>query len=373
MLVSMQRLAWLRRLDIPLLVSVLVLLSIGLIILQAINFKDAQLAQDFSANKQIVSALIGLAAMALLARVDYRVWFRLGKYWYGIGIALLLLVLAVGQTTAGSRLAINLGILQFQPAEFMKIGLIMMLAWFFAKYSSQMRRFRFVLFSALFLVVPMGLIALEPDFGSAIVLGFVWLVMLMCSSANKLQIVVVLAAALLVAPFVTHLLQPYQQRRIETFLNPLSDPQGAGYNVVQSQIAVGSGGWFGKGLGSGSQSQLNFLPSQHTDFIFAVTAEKLGFFGALLVLALFILVLVRGVLIAWRAADAFGMLMAAGVVAMLFFHFMINVGMNLGVMPVTGIPLPLLSYGGTNLIVSLAGVGLLLSIGIHRKELKFRR
>jgi len=196
--------------------------------------------------------------------------------------------------------------------------------------------------------------------------------MLVCASTNKLQILIITLAAAAFIPFATNLLQPYQQRRIETFLSPLSDPQGAGYNVVQSQIAVGSGGLFGRGLGSGSQSQLNFLPSQHTDFIFAVVAEKLGFLGALLVVALFTLVISRGILIAWRADDSFGMLLASGIVAMLFFHFMINIGMNLGVMPVTGIPLPFLSYGGTNLIISMGGIGLLLSIARHRKQLTFR-
>lgn len=368
----MQRLAWLRRIDLTILVPVLVLLSIGLIILQAINFKDASLAQQFSPNKQIFSAALGLVLLFILAKVDYRMWFKLGKYWYGAGILLLILVLLVGQSTAGSRLAINLGFIQFQPAEFMKIGLIMVLAWFFSKNQEYMRSFRNVIFSALYLIVPLSLVALEPDFGSAAVLGFIWFVMLVCASTNKLQILILTLAAAALIPFATNFLQPYQQRRIETFLSPLSDPQGAGYNVVQSQIAVGSGGLFGKGLGSGSQSQLNFLPSQHTDFIFAVTAEKLGFLGALLVVSLFVVVISRGIIIAWRADDSFGMLLASGVVAMLFFHFCINIGMNLGVMPVTGIPLPFLSYGGTNLIISMGGIGLLLSIARYRKQLTFK-
>lgn len=360
------------RIDLPLLVATAILLAIGLLVLQAVNFKDASLAQDFSASKQLFSAGIGIALLVLLAKADYRIWFRLGKYWYYIGLGLLLLVLIIGKTHLGATRTLDVGFLNFQPTEFIKLGLVFMLSWFFAKYFDQLRHARFILLSLGILAVPMMLVAVQPDLGSAIVLGVIWLVMVFASNASKPQLGIMLAIGLALLPIMATFLHPYQQRRLETFLHPLGDPQGAGYNVAQSQIAVGSGGWLGKGLGGGTQSQLNFLPSQHTDFIFAVTAEKLGFLGAGLVILLFTVILVRAVMVAWRASDAFGFMLATGITGFLAIHVLINIGMNLGIMPVTGIPLPFLSYGGTNLIVSLAAVGLLLSVSRHRQQLEFK-
>lgn len=362
----------LKRVDWLLIGSTILLVGIGLLVLHAINYKDAALAQDFTPGKQIIFALFGFGMLVLFARTDYRLWFRLGNLWYGIGIFLLLLVLFFGTNAQGATRWINIGPLQFQPTEFIKLGLIMVLARFFTKHNDEMRMGRYFLLSLVLVGIPALLVMIQPDLGSALVIGFIWFVMLLMSSANKWHLVILLAVMLAVSPIVFSQLHPYQIKRIETFANPTGDPSGSGYNVVQSTIAVGSGQLRGRGLSSGSQSQLNFLPSQQTDFIFAVLSEKLGFLGAGLVLVLFATMVARAIIIAWRATDRFGMLMATGIVAYFTFHIVINVGMNLGIMPVTGLPLPFISYGGTNLIISLMAVGILQNIANNREGLEFK-
>lgn len=352
--------------------STVILLGIGLLVLQSINFKDASLAQDFNPAKQIVFAVFGFGMMVLFAKTDYRLWFRLGNIWYGIGLFLLFLVLFFGTNAQGATRWINIGPLQFQPTEFIKLGLVMVLARFFTKHNDEMRLARFFAISLVIVLIPAILVMIQPDLGSALVIGFIWFVMIIVSNANKLHLVALILFGIAIMPVAYTQLHPYQIKRIETFANPASDPSGSGYNVVQSTIAVGSGGLMGRGLSSGSQSQLNFLPSQQTDFIFAVLSEKLGFLGAGLVLALFVTLLARTAIIAWRASDRFGLLMATGILAYFSFHIIINIGMNLGIMPVTGLPLPFISYGGTNLIISLMAIGILQSIALHREGLEFK-
>jgi rod shape determining protein RodA len=195
--------------------------------------------------------------------------------------------------------------------------------------------------------------------------------MALVGKTRKWHLVALAVLAVLAFPIGMKFLKPYQVSRLETFLNPTADPLGTGYNVVQATIAVGSGQLFGRGLAAGSQSQLNFLPSQHTDFIFAVLTEKMGFIGGMLLLGLFVILLARGLIVAYRAQDRFGMFLATGIVAMLLFHVFINVGMNMGILPVTGIPLPFISYGGTSLIIAMICIGLLESIAVRRKKLEF--
>lgn len=360
-----------KRLDWPLAIASALLLGVGLLILFAINFRDPALAQGFNPWRQVFHALVGMTLLVAVARTDYRLWFRLGRYWYVIGLGLLMLVFLFGKTVQGATRAIDLGLLQFQPAEFIKLGIIFILAWLFASRYEHLKQLRYLLASMVLVAVPAVLIMLQPDLGSSLVIGFIWVVMILVSNANKVHVAIIIGLVVALTPIVLAQLKPYQRERLQTFLNPGQDPQGAGYNVLQSTIAVGSGRWFGKGLGSGTQSQLNFLPSQQTDFVFAVLAEKMGFFGAILTLALFATLLSRGVIIAWRAHDRFGMAVASGITALFLFHVLINIGMNLGIVPVTGIPLPLLSYGGTNLIISLVAIGLLESIAIYRKDLEF--
>lgn len=361
-----------RRLDWPLLVATGLLLSIGLLVLFAINFKDADLAQNFRPAQQLIHAAIGLFLLGFFARSDYRQWLNLGKYWYAGGLVLLLLVLVIGTTALGATRAIDLGILQFQPSEFMKMGVIFGLAILFSKHFAEMPKFKYLLASVALVGVPAVLVAIQPDLGTALAMGAIWAGMILVSGAKKWHLAAFAAAALVIVPLVFSGLQDYQKARIETFLDPQADPQGAGYNVLQSTIAVGSGRLFGKGLGSGTQSQLNFLPSQHTDFVFAVSAEKLGFFGASLIVILYSVLLWRAFSIALHSQDRFGQILATGIGSMFLVHAVVNIGMNLGIMPVTGIPLPLISYGGSNLLVSLMAIGLLLSISLHRADLEFK-
>ena len=360
-----------QRLDWTLLIAAGGLLVMGLLILFAINFKDPALAQDFSPARQLGHAILGIGLLVLFARTDYRLWLRVGKYWYVLAGMLLLLVLAIGETAAGATRAIDLLFINFQPGEFAKIGVIMALAILFTKRHEQLSGWRYLLASLFLVVIPMGLIMVQPDLGSSLVIGFIWLLMIMVSGVNRWRVAIILAIILAMLPLGINRLETYQRQRLQTFLNPAADPQGAGYNVLQSTIAVGSGRLFGRGLGSGTQSQLNFIPSQHTDFVFAVLAEKLGFVGGLLTLGLFGVLLVRALLVGWRAEDRFGMLLAVGIAAMFLFHVVINIGMNLGIAPVTGIPLPLVSYGGTNLIISLIAIGILQSVHLHRRALEF--
>jgi len=277
-------------------------------------------------------------------------------------------VLVFSRAVLGAQRWIDLGFFQFQPSEFAKLILILVLAKYFAVYYDQLHRVRYLALSLAYLVVPMALVMKQPDLGTALVLGVVWLAMALVSRVRKLHLLVLAGTALALLPLGLKLLKPFQRARLETFINPTADPLHTGYNAVQSTITVGSGQIFGRGLGAGSQSQLNFLPSlaQHTDFIFAVLNEKMGFVGGMLLLLLFGVLLFRGIWIAHQSQDRFGMFLATGVVAMLLFHVFINTGMNMGIAPVTGIPLPFVSYGGTSIVFSLAAVGML--VGIHRRS-----
>jgi rod shape determining protein RodA len=249
--------------------------------------------------------------------------------------------------------------------------MILVLAKYFSSHYDFMDNPRHIAVSLLYVMVPALMVMAQPDLGTALVLLVIWGIMAIVARVRISYLVAMAAAGVALIPLVVPFLKPYQRARLEVFLNPVADPLGTSYNVVQSTIAVGSGQTFGRGLAAGSQSQLNFLPSQHTDFIFAVLGEKLGFVGGVLVIGLFVALLLRGLYIASRAEDRFGVFVATGVVTMLLFHIFINIGMNLGLMPVTGIPLPLVSYGGTSLLVSLVAIGLLESIAIRRKKIEF--
>jgi rod shape determining protein RodA len=282
-------------------------------------------------------------------------------------------VLVSSRAVLGAQRWISLGFFQFQPSEFAKLVLIVVLAKFFADNYDRLEQPKYLALSLAYVAVPVALVMKQPDLGTALVLMVIWLAMALVSRVRKLHLAILGGAALVMLPFGLKLLKPFQRARLETFINPTADPLHTGYNAVQSTITVGSGQVFGRGLAAGSQSQLNFLPplAQHTDFIFAVLGEKMGFVGASLLIFLFGVLFYRGFRIAYRAQDRFGMFLATGIVAMLVFHVFINVGMNMGIAPVTGIPLPFVSYGGTALIVGLVAVGLLESVAVRRKKLQF--
>jgi rod shape determining protein RodA len=349
----------------------LLLVVIGILVLYSITFKAADVASPVDARNQIVFAFIGLAAMLVAATVDYHLLAKLSWWLYGLALVLLGIVMVAGHTALGATRWINLGFFQFQPSEMAKLVLIILLAKFMADNHEQMERLPYLLFSLGLTLVPMALVLAQPDLGTGLVLIAIWGVMVLVSRARLFHLGLLMGLAAVLIPLGLPHLKPYQRDRLLTFLHPTADPLGTGYNVVQSTIAVGSGQTFGRGLAAGSQSQLNFLPSQHTDFIFAVLAEKLGFVGAVLLLLLFVALLFRGLVIAYRARDRFGFFVATGLVTMFLFHIFVNVGMNVGIMPVTGIPLPFVSYGGTSLLVGLVGIGMLESIAVRRKKIEF--
>jgi rod shape determining protein RodA len=360
-----------KNLDWILVVVTLLLVATGVLVLYSTTLKAAEVAAPVGARNQILFSIMGTVLMIGTALIDYRLWAKYTTWLYLISLGFLGFVMVAGKTALGATRWINLGFFQFQPSELAKLVMIIVLAKFLADHYDHLERPRYFALSLLYVGIPMGMVLIQPDLGSALVFGFIWLVMVLVSRIPKAYLAGLALLGLAALPLGLKMLKPYQQSRIATFLNPAADPLGEGYNVVQSTIAVGSGQLFGRGLTSGTQSQLNFLPSQHTDFIFAVLAEKMGFVGGTVVLLLFTVLLIRGLLIAHRASDRFGFFLASGLVGMYLFHLFVNVGMNMGIMPVTGIPLPFVSYGGTALLVGMIGIGLLESINIRRKKIQF--
>lgn len=361
----------LRNMDKPLLVASLLLTSAGVMVLYATTVKASGVSTDVDARNQLIFAIVGIVALVGATIIDYRLWTRLAGAAYLASIALLIAVDVAGQTALGAQRWIDIGFFRFQPSEMVKIVLIVVLAKLLSENYDRLEQPKYLLQSILLTGLPVALVLIQPDLGTTLVLLVIWFMMILVSPIPKGYILALLVTGLLLLPVGLHFLQPYQRDRLTVFLNPAADPLGRGFNVVQASIAVGSGQVFGRGLDAGSQSQLNFLPSQHTDFIFAVLAEKLGFVGASLILALFTLLIARMIIVAYRSRDRFGMFIAVGVASMFIFHILVNVGMNMGIMPVTGIPLPFISYGGTSLIVALAAIGLVESIAVRHKKISF--
>ncbi len=313
--------------------------------------------------RQACFAFIGLVLLFLISRLNY---FNLKNYTlllYCLIIILLILVLVFGHKIRGANSWFNFGQLGFQPVELVKLVMIIVLARYFAKHSYDIRKWRTIIISAVYLALPTGFILIQPDLGSALVIIAIWLGISLMAGIRIFHLAIVFLILIIIASTSWFfLLKDYQKNRFLVFLNPVLDPLGRGYNVIQSIIAVGSGRFLGKGLGYGSQSQLNFLPEQHTDFIFAAIAEELGFIGVFFILALFGLFFFRCFKILFKTEDNFGRFLILGIIIYFFTHVFINIGMNIGLLPITGIPLPLISYGGSNLLVTLIAIGLLQSI-----------
>jgi rod shape determining protein RodA len=352
--------------DWTLLGIVLVIASIGILNLYSATEKLEMLGTPLYL-KQIFWLLIGLVVMVTIAFIEYRFYMDFAHIVYIVTFVLLLTVLGYGIITSGAQRWIKIGPLSFQPSEFIKISLILVLARFFHRpphrngYTLKQLSLPFLL-----LFLPMGLILKQPDLGTAIILFLIFfsiLIFVKIRWSSLLTIGLVGAAAV---PILWHFLKDYQKKRIITFFSPELDPLGAGYHLIQSKIAVGSGGILGKGFMKGTQSKLGFLPEQQTDFIFSALGEEWGLIGSLFVIGLYLALILWGLRIAVQAKDRSGAVAAFGVVAMLFWHTFINIGMVLGIMPVVGIPLPLLSYGGSFVISTLMGVGLLLNVSMRR-------
>ncbi len=345
----------------------LLLTVIGVVVIYTVTFPTVQFTL---ARAQILYALISLAAAAILTLIDYRRWQNFAYLFYGIGLFLLIVIFFVGSRQFGASRWISLGFFQLQPSEIFKLVLILILAQLLSQWSNAMtlRRLGLILVIA---AVPIALVLAQPDLGTAAVLVAITVGFLVFSHLPWRWWLGLILIGALILPFGYLHLKPYQRSRISSFLTPEADPQGRGYNVHQAAIAIGSGGIFGQGLGRGSQSQLNFLPVAHTDFIFSGLAEATGLIGALILLGLYLALIIRIFNVAELAKDYFGMYVALGIGVMLAFQIIINIGMNLGLVPVTGIPLPFVSYGGTSLLINAAAIGILQSIYSRHKKINF--
>ncbi len=353
----------LRQLHWPLVALLLVLGLIG----YAMLYSAGGGSHTPWAWKHGVRLAVGLPVMIMIALVDLRVWFRLSYLFYGSVLALLAAVDVLGEINKGAQRWLDLGIVQLQPSELMKVALIMALArYFHAVHLDDMRRVT-VLAPALFLIlVPCGLVLVQPDLGTAVTLLISGTAMLFMAGVRLWKFAAVGALGAAALPVLWANLHDYQRQRVFTFLNPEADPLGAGYHIIQSKIALGSGGLWGKGFLHGTQAQLSFLPEKQTDFAFTMLAEELGFVGSMTVLAMFLAVILLGVAVAARAPSQFARLLAVGVVLNLFIYVAINVSMVTGLIPVVGVPLPLISYGGTAMLTLVASLGLLLCVDVHR-------
>jgi rod shape determining protein RodA len=322
--------------------------------------------------RQVVFAVAGFTAMFGVALFDYRKLKNATAWIYVAIVASLLLVWFLGVSVQGSTRWIDLGFFRLQPSEFAKLVMVVIMAKFLDQSGEKIKSFQYVFLSGLYVGIPALLILIQPDLGTSLVLFLTWLGMLLCSKINRRHIAVLLLGGTILSVFSWFfVLHDYQKNRIYTFIDPGSDPQGRGYNVIQSIIAVGSGNITGRGVGRGLQSQLKFLPERQTDFIFASTAEELGLLGSLFILSMFGIIFSRLIRAAKHARDNFGMYLVLGVFFMLLSQMVINVGMNMGLVPATGIPLPLLSYGGSSLITTMMALGLVQSIVARQRAVKF--
>lgn len=346
----------------PLLVSGITLLAtIGLILLYSATGGNLSLIY-----KQLVRLSLAFATMVGLAQVPPRTLYRLSPFLYGVGIVLLVAVLVLGDVGKGAQRWLDLGVFRFQPSEFVKIFTPMLLAWFLARHPLPPRLSTIAL-SALWTGLPVGLIAFQPDLGTALlVLSSGCAVLFFAGIAWRLLISLAAAAAAAL-PVLWSFLRDYQKDRILMFLNPEQDPLGRGYHTIQAKIAIGSGGLTGKGWLMGTQSHLEFLPEPHTDFIFAVLAEDFGLLGCLGLIALYLAIIARGLHLAFKAQDTFSRLLSSSLAFTFFVYVFVNIGMVVGILPVVGVPLPLISYGGTSVVTLFAGFGIMMSLSTHRK------
>jgi rod shape determining protein RodA len=316
-------------------------------------------------SRQLLWIGIGLLVMLIISRTDVRFLrdSRSVVFFYSAAMFLLVLVLLIGKTVKGAKSWFDFGGFSFQPTDIVKLVVIMVMAKYFSRRHVEIARIKHLFISALYALLPIALILLQPDFGSAMIIALIWLGMALFAGISKRHIFLVLGIAVVTFTIAWFFVfKPYQKARIMTFINPTSDIRGTGYNAYQSMIAVGSGGVAGKGLGYGTQSRLNFLPEYQTDFVFAAFAEEWGFFGSIIIVASFCVLLWRIIVHAMRGATNFETLFCAGYAILLFGHVMVNIGMNIGIMPVTGLPLPFMSYGGSHLLGEFIGLGMVMSM-----------
>jgi rod shape determining protein RodA len=367
---------YLRSLDWILLAATLALVAYGLFMLYSATHADPNISSPFYyVRSQAVGLVLGFVLLVIISLSNYRALRRFRTYLYGANLLALILTLVIGSGSqeVGANRWIELPFFSLQTSELAKLLLVLSLAGVLTEGAELRHRFRFVLFTVLYVAVPSVLVFLQPDLGTALVFGAILVTMLVIWGIRLPHLGFLAGGTLVGAALVLrvfpalglHLLKDYQLKRLTLFLNPESDPTGLGYQLTQSKIAIGSGMFTGKGYLRGTQTHLNFLPAHHTDFIFAVVGEELGFLGAMLLLGLYLVVIWRTLRIARLSADLYGRLIAAGVAGITIFQVFVNVGMTIGIMPVTGVPLPFISFGSSALVVFLMAIGFLESVHVH--------
>jgi rod shape determining protein RodA len=373
----------LKYIDKPFLITLFLIIGFGLIILSSAS---NSLASDpyYYVKKQVINIIIGMVMAGAVIFFDYTQFRRYSNFIYVISLLLMISVLIFGIEAKGSARAISIaGLPSIQPAEFAKIFIIVTFADFLVKRKDQLNTLKQMLPCFAYMGLPVLLILLQPDLGTSLVFVAITIVMMYMVGANPkilIRLILIGVAALSILLFL-HIqfgmwlpLEDYQIKRLTVFVNPYGDGEGGrglGWNTIQSLVAIGSGGLTGKGLYAGSQVQLNFLPEHHTDFIYAVIGEELGFIGASLLILLYAILLIRAIFISFAAKDLYGVLIIMGISAMWLFHIFENIGMSIGLMPITGIPLPFISYGGSSMMANMIAAGIVLSINIRGKKLVF--
>ncbi len=347
--------------DRPLFYALLIIGLISTIVLYSASAKDTMVLA-----RHVLRLLLGFGILFVMAQIRPETLARWTPHLFGVGAALLVAVLVAGTTVKGAQRWLNLGFATFQPSEIMKLAMPMMLAWHFSRYPSP-PKLRYVAIGGVIALLPVLLIAKQPDLGTALLILGSGLTVLFLAGTSWRIVGAVLGLAALAVPLLWSHMHDYQRQRIMTLLDPSSDPLGTGYHTIQAMIAVGSGGFFGKGWLNSSQAHLDYLPESKTDFIFAVFAEEFGLIGILLLLGTYLFIVARGLLIAFYAQETYNRLLAGGLTLIFFFYFFVNIGMVTGILPVVGVPLPLISYGGTATVTLMAAFGMLMSIHTHRK------
>ena len=361
----------LRRTDLTLIAAAAAIVIMSLVIIgSATHVNTPSEERYWFVQRQGISIIVDIALAAFLMNFDYKILQRYGNHFYVFNLILLILVMLVGQTALGAQRWIALGPISIQPSEFSKLIMIIALAAMMEK-RGKIQSLADLAPIAGYVFVPFLLVLKQPDLGTSLVFLAIFFGMIFVAGIRLRILFGIFGLGLAALPVLWHFLKDYQKMRIMVFMDPNVDPLGAGYHIIQSKIAIGSGLLFGKGLFGGTQSQLNFLPENHTDFIFSVVGEELGFVGCTVLMLLYLIVLWRGIKIAQNASDTFGRLLAVGITSMIAFHVLVNVGMTMGIMPVTGIPLPLMSYGVSSLTTNIMAIAILLNIQLRRQKLLF--
>ena len=347
--------------DPTLLIALLLLCSAGLAVLYS-----ATSGEMAAITRQSIRFVIGFIALFVLAQISPKELSRLSPWLYLIAVGLLFVVMFVGYSGKGAQRWLDLGIVRFQPSELLKLFLPMMLAWYFSEKPMPPKLSQ-IFIALVIIAVPSALVLKQPDLGTALLIAFAGVCVIFLAGLTWRWLAIFAAVSMACLPVLWYKLHDYQRQRVLTMFNPESDPLGTGYHIIQSKIAIGSGGLYGKGWLNGTQSQLDFIPERATDFIFAVFSEEFGFMGVVLLLCGYGFIVMRGLTIAVRAQDTYSRLLAGSLSLSFFAYVLVNIGMVSGLLPVVGVPLPLISYGGTSAVTLLAAFGILMSIHSHRK------